>query len=381
MHRSAFQRGSERVRLRGPGSHGPIAPRSYRSVASEPNDDHNAALRFAQPRRGQSSFAHSSRTRRATAQIDLVVLGESSADGVPYDRWVSIGKIVAWKLQEAIPERPIQLNVIARSGDTLEKQHLILSNLDRRPDLLIIYCGHNEFYSRLWWCAITSITTQLDEASQLLERIGDKDRAIFVRLRLDPGNRRSMPDRDSAPVDTSREPGRRARSIRRSNTSCSSPTSTAGSTSWSPTPNKSGALPILILPPANDADFEPNRSFLPPSTSTDRARSPSHASFWPLASSKPSIQRPPVDRFRALLARQPCFAETHFRSGPAARASRRLGCSLSGIRGRTRSRRHADAVPELLPASLPRRGRSPRLHLDRRTILLPRDRPPRPAGR
>src|ERR1700729_1939951 len=37
-------------------------------------------------------------------EIDLVVIGESSAEGVPYNPWLSIGKIVAWKLQEAIPE-------------------------------------------------------------------------------------------------------------------------------------------------------------------------------------------------------------------------------------------------------------------------------------
>ncbi len=114
-------------------------------------------LRFAQPPERielRSEFPDPPGDR----QIDLVVMGESSAEGVPYNRWLSIGKIVAWKLQQAIPARPIHLNVIARSGDTLEKQHLILSNLERRPDALIIYCGHNEFYSRLWW-ARTSTTT------------------------------------------------------------------------------------------------------------------------------------------------------------------------------------------------------------------------------
>ena len=39
--------------------------------------------------------------------------------------------------------------MIARSGDTLEWQHRELASLRRRPDLLIIYCGHNEFTSRL----------------------------------------------------------------------------------------------------------------------------------------------------------------------------------------------------------------------------------------
>ncbi len=82
--------------------------------------------------------------------IDLVVVGGSSAQGMPYERWVSIGKIVAWKLQEAIPNRPIHLNVVARVGDVLEMQHKRLSTLRRRPDLMIIYSGHNEFHSRLW---------------------------------------------------------------------------------------------------------------------------------------------------------------------------------------------------------------------------------------
>ena len=59
------------------------------------------------------------------------------------------GSILTWKMSQAIPGRPIRARVIARSGDTLEWQHRELANLPRRPDLLIIYCGHNEFTSRL----------------------------------------------------------------------------------------------------------------------------------------------------------------------------------------------------------------------------------------
>ena len=81
--------------------------------------------------------------------IDLVVMGESSAAGVPFSSWLSLGSILTWKMSEAIPDRPIRPRVIARSGDTLEWQHRELTNLPRRPELLIIYCGHNEFTSRL----------------------------------------------------------------------------------------------------------------------------------------------------------------------------------------------------------------------------------------
>src|SRR5262249_5514185 len=81
--------------------------------------------------------------------IDIVVLGESSAEGVPYKYWVSIGGIIFWQLGELLPERPVRLRVLAMSGDTLERQHRKLEDVTRRPDIMIIYCGHNEFASRL----------------------------------------------------------------------------------------------------------------------------------------------------------------------------------------------------------------------------------------
>src|SRR5262249_14303527 len=83
------------------------------------------------------------------AEIALVVVGASSADGVPYNGWVSIGRLVAWKLEEALPGRRARLQTQAISGDTLELQHERLARLTRRPDLMIVYCGHNEFASRL----------------------------------------------------------------------------------------------------------------------------------------------------------------------------------------------------------------------------------------
>ena len=82
--------------------------------------------------------------------IELVVLGESSAEGVPFQRWLSIGAIVKWRLELANPGTDVRLTVLARSGDTLEKQHEALARLNRRPDFLIVYCGHNEFFSRFF---------------------------------------------------------------------------------------------------------------------------------------------------------------------------------------------------------------------------------------
>ena len=73
-----------------------------------------------------------------------------------------------------------------------------------------------------------------------------------------------------------------------------------------------GAMPVLILPPANDAGFEPNRSFLPPTT--PRAERDAFGREF-LAASKLETVNPAaaIERYRALIARQPCFAETHYR--------------------------------------------------------------------
>ena len=145
LDRPPFQPGTERGRVRG--------------LALVVTPRHGRARRRPRERRARRPL-HAVRTSlwelslRRISPIRPVTThrpgrhGRVEPQGVPYDRWLSIGKIIAWKLQKAIPGRPISLNVIARAGDTLEIQHKLLCNLQRCPDLLIIYSGHNEFYSR-----------------------------------------------------------------------------------------------------------------------------------------------------------------------------------------------------------------------------------------
>ncbi len=87
-------------------------------------------------------------TRFAAApgdEVSLVVIGESSAQGEPYRPYISIGPIVGWQLGRAIPGRRFRVDVRARVGATLEDMHQELATLSRRPDMMIIYAGHNEF--------------------------------------------------------------------------------------------------------------------------------------------------------------------------------------------------------------------------------------------
>ena len=59
----------------------------------------------------------------------IVVLGGSSALGEPYRPWLSVGQIVAWQLQQAIPDRRFECEILAWLGDSLEKQHQKLAGL------------------------------------------------------------------------------------------------------------------------------------------------------------------------------------------------------------------------------------------------------------
>ena len=84
----------------------------------------------------------------ADHEILITVIGESSALGVPYEDWVSVGAIVGRELDRLKQGRPIRVENLAEKGATLEAMHLKLARLTRRPDALIVYSGHNEFLAR-----------------------------------------------------------------------------------------------------------------------------------------------------------------------------------------------------------------------------------------
>jgi tetratricopeptide (TPR) repeat protein len=73
-----------------------------------------------------------------------------------------------------------------------------------------------------------------------------------------------------------------------------------------------GALVVLVIPPGNDADFDPNRSFLP--AGTPRAEREAFAREFEAARQlEASDPAGAVAAYRRLLESQPRFAETHYR--------------------------------------------------------------------
>ena len=75
---------------------------------------------------------------------------------------------------------------------------------------------------------------------------------------------------------------------------------------------RNGALPIVISPPANDFDYEPNRSYLPSRTTRDE-REAFARDFLAARQLEESDPAESLRRYRALLDRQPGFAELRHR--------------------------------------------------------------------
>jgi lysophospholipase L1-like esterase len=243
------------------------------------------------------------------ATVDILVLGESSAVGVPYQEWLSVGQIVAWKLGEAFPDRRFPVVHLARPGLTLDKVHDLMRSIRRRPDLVILYAGHNEFQMRYDWGhsafhyddetppVPVSLADFAREHSPLCRLI--QQTIGMYRMSLPPVRtvNRQLVD---VPAYTADEHATRLNDFR------------ARLEAMTAYCERVGALVVLVVPTGNDADFEPNRSFLPPPTPrADRAEFAE--AFQTARRAEQAGPAAGTAAYEALLARQPGFAEAHYR--------------------------------------------------------------------
>ena len=193
----------------------------------------------------------------------IVVLGGSSALGEPFRPWLSVGQIVTWQLQRAVPSRRVELDILAFLGDSLEQQHKKLRAITKRPDAVIIYSGHNEFTARF------EENRDYDLAEE--PRLGLLQSAYrvslhspFCRLVYELVSKNRL---DSPPLMTGRHHIIDPPLCSPSETAEVLADFTARLETLVGYCERIGALPILIVPPANEADYEPSRSTLPPTVS------------------------------------------------------------------------------------------------------------------
>jgi hypothetical protein len=270
--------------------------------------------------------------------VYVVVIGESSAEGFPYQPCVSVGQIVVWQLERANPERRFELDILAQGGADLEMMHRKLSRLKRRPDAMIIYCGHNEFQARYPWSR-TLRPPELPRAPRLdlFERIVNGsplcrmiDEAIDTNRVDAPPPLVARPLLDG-PLCSAAEYAAILADFRRR---LEAIVASCG---------RLGTLPILVIPPANESGFEPSRTVLPgPLSPDERAALTREFQAARAAEDNPACG---VARYRALVARQPAFAEAHFR---LARLLEQAGDWVEARRHYVLAR-DADGLPIRLP--------------------------------
>jgi hypothetical protein len=271
--------------------------------------------------------------------LHVTVIGGSSAMGQPYQDWLSIGPIVAWKLQSELPGRRVVADVLARRGATLEEMHQKLGRVEHRPDVLVVYSGHNEYQARFAWDQEAGVAEGvLPYAVKVV--MGDSLGSPFFRMVSEAASKyRLMAPprmRDRGPIERPivgsanterlrREFGQRIEDI----------------VAWC---ERIGTIPVLVIPPGNEAGFEPNRSVLPDSTSPDERRS--FLEDWLAARSSESDPVAAMARYTALIARQPGFAEAHFRLGRLLEQSGRF----DEAREEYRLARDLDGFPQRCPS-------------------------------
>ncbi len=199
----------------------------------------------------------------SSADATIVVVGESSAEGVPYRDWLSVGKIVVWQLRRLFPQRMFHVEVQARPGWTLEQMQQKLAEPRRPPDVVIIYAGHNEFASRDGWSSnvpyyrddpgpspILRLAQAIGACSPLCRLVRETRERELVAARP-PQERRPMAD---VPSHTAGQYRARLDDFRHRLEAMITDL------------KRAGVVPILVVPPGNDAGFEPSRSILPPET-------------------------------------------------------------------------------------------------------------------
>jgi hypothetical protein len=317
--------------------------RAVNNLDSDPDPD-SASASVSAP-----SVPHSFPTRAADADhravpLRFLVIGESSGRGEPYHPWLSVGQIVAWRLEQVFPGRPIQVDIWATGGATLEVMHTRLAGLTFRPDVLIVYVGHNEFQARYAWMRDVDYyldadlparvpfspfmagISRLSAVCRLIEETRERQTVDMIPPRTVT---RELVDR---PVCTTAEKaevladfGRRLEAI-------------AGYC------ETIGTVPIFVIPPSNDGGFDPSRSALAPETTKDEriafARSVAQARAL---ETKDRAQAIRIDQ--ELVKSHPEFAETHFR---LARLLEQTGRWLEA-RAHFIAAREGDAMPLRCP--------------------------------
>jgi len=87
---------------------------------------------------------------KKTNSFRVFILGESSAQGYPYNPMGSFSRYIRRRLELVYPYTEIEVvNIGMTAVNSYTLLDLLVGVLDQKPDLILIYAGHNEYYGAL----------------------------------------------------------------------------------------------------------------------------------------------------------------------------------------------------------------------------------------
>jgi tetratricopeptide (TPR) repeat protein len=90
--------------------------------------------------------------------VRLFVLGESSAAGFPYGNNLTFSRILHARLAEALPGRRVEVVNLGMSAiSTYAMNDFMPELLRQKPDAILVYAGHNEFYGAMGVASMESL--------------------------------------------------------------------------------------------------------------------------------------------------------------------------------------------------------------------------------
>ncbi len=90
--------------------------------------------------------------------LRMFVLGESSAAGFPYGNNLTFSRILHARLAEALPDRRVEVVNLGMSAiSTYAMNDFMPELLRQKPDAILVYAGHNEFYGAMAVASMESL--------------------------------------------------------------------------------------------------------------------------------------------------------------------------------------------------------------------------------
>lgn len=118
-----------------------IAHRYFHSTASVPYSNQNSFSKI-----------------KSNAAFRVFIVGGSSAAGYPYSPNGDFGLYIKKKLEILYPESEVEMiNVSLTATNTYTIRDLIPGIIEQKPDLILFYAGHNEYYGALGVGSMESI--------------------------------------------------------------------------------------------------------------------------------------------------------------------------------------------------------------------------------